>query len=343
MTEVKVPVFPESIAEGTIATWHKKPGDRVEEGDVLAEIETDKVVMEVPAMTAGTMGEITKHEGDTVLSQETIGSITAGVASDASTAEQPAEAEQLATPAASSTGEAVTVNAPTFPESIAEGTVATWHKNVGDQVEEGETLVEIETDKVMMEVPAAQSGVLTEKLKNEGDTVLSAEAVAKIGTGGVSNSAVVAPVAADVKEAQLQDHLSPAVRRAVKANDVDVNNLQGTGKNGRITKQDVVSAPISAQAAKQSPVAQAADAMSFEGDRPEKRVRMTRLRQTIAKRLVEVQHTNAILTTFNEVDMKPVMDLRKQYKDLFQKTHDAKLGFMSFFLKAATEALKRFP
>ncbi|WP_192483344.1 MULTISPECIES: 2-oxoglutarate dehydrogenase complex dihydrolipoyllysine-residue succinyltransferase [Cysteiniphilum] len=343
MTEVKVPVFPESIAEGTIATWHKKPGDRVEEGDVLAEIETDKVVMEVPAMTAGTMGEITKHEGDTVLSQETIGSITAGVASDSSTAEEQTEAAQVVTPAAPSTGEAVTVNAPTFPESIAEGTVATWHKNVGDQVEEGETLVEIETDKVMMEVPAAQSGVLAEKLKNEGDTVLSAEAVAKIVAGSVSATTAVAPVAADVKEAQSQDHLSPAVRRAVKANDVDVNNVQGTGKNGRITKQDVVSAPVSTQAAKQVPTTQAADAMSFEGDRPEKRVRMTRLRQTIAKRLVEVQHSNAILTTFNEVDMKPVMDLRKQYKDLFQKTHDAKLGFMSFFLKAATEALKRFP
>ncbi|WP_349293357.1 2-oxoglutarate dehydrogenase complex dihydrolipoyllysine-residue succinyltransferase [Cysteiniphilum sp. QT6929] len=343
MTEVKVPVFPESIAEGTIATWHKKPGDRIEEGDVLAEIETDKVVMEVPAMTAGTMGEITKHEGDTVLSQETIGSITAGGVSDAPTAEEQTEAAPAATSAASSTGEVVIVNAPTFPESIAEGTVATWHKNIGDQVEEGETLVEIETDKVMMEVPATQSGVLTEKLKNEGDTVLSAEAVAKIGAGSMSATATVAPVAADVKEAQSQDHLSPAVRRAVKANDVDVNNVQGTGKNGRITKQDVVSAPVSTQAAKQAPASQAVDVMSFEGDRPEKRVRMTRLRQTIAKRLVEVQHTNAILTTFNEVDMKPVMDLRKQYKDLFQKTHDAKLGFMSFFLKAATEALKRFP
>lgn len=341
MTEVKVPVFPESIAEGTIATWHKKPGDRVEEGDVLAEIETDKVVMEVPAMTAGIMAEITKQEGDTVLSQETIGSITDSSASEASASAQSAEAAQAAIPVAASSGEAVTVNAPTFPESIAEGTVATWHKNVGDQVEEGETLVEIETDKVMMEVPAAQSGVLTEKLKNEGDTVLSAEAVAKISAGAVSNKVAVAPVATDAKQTESQDHLSPAVRRAVKANDVDVNNVQGTGKNGRITKQDVVSIPT--QVTKQVPATQAVDTMSFEGDRPEKRVRMTRLRQTIAKRLVEVQHTNAILTTFNEVDMKLVMDLRKQYKDLFQKTHDAKLGFMSFFLKAATEALKRFP
>ncbi|WP_440615745.1 2-oxoglutarate dehydrogenase complex dihydrolipoyllysine-residue succinyltransferase [Cysteiniphilum sp. 6C5] len=337
MTEVKVPVFPESIAEGTIATWHKKPGDRVEEGDVLAEIETDKVVMEVPAMTAGTMGEIVKHEGDTVLSQETIGSITAGAAEAPATA-QTNEATKAAT--AASSAEAVTVNAPTFPESIAEGTVATWHKNIGDQVEEGETLVEIETDKVMMEVPATQSGVLAEKLKNEGDTVLSAEAVAKISAGAVSQPAAV-ETTTESKNVASSDHLSPAVRRAVKANDVDVNNVQGTGKNGRITKQDVVSAPVQAQ--KQAPVAQAVDTMGFEGDRPEKRVRMTRLRQTIAKRLVEVQHTNAILTTFNEVDMKPVMDLRKQYKDLFQKTHDAKLGFMSFFLKAATEALKRFP
>ncbi|WP_119328688.1 2-oxoglutarate dehydrogenase complex dihydrolipoyllysine-residue succinyltransferase [Cysteiniphilum halobium] len=351
MIEVKVPVFPESIAEGTIATWHKKPGDHIEEGDVLAEIETDKVVMEVPAMTAGTMGEITKHEGDTVLSQEIIGSIVDGAAevpeksqkkSTAEETEKTEKAEKAVTATAvSEDAKAVTVNAPTFPESIAEGTVATWHKNIGDQIEEGETLVEIETDKVMMEVPAAQSGVLSEKLKNEGDTVLSAEAVAKMSVGAVSNSASVAAEDTNSKQTEAQDHLSPAVRRAVKANDVDVNNVQGTGKNGRITKQDVVNSP--AQVAKQEPVAQVADVMHFEGDRPEKRVRMTRLRQTIAKRLVEVQHTNAILTTFNEVDMKPVMDLRKQYKDLFQKTHDAKLGFMSFFLKAATEALKRFP
>lgn len=329
MTEVKVPVFPESIVGGTIATWHKKSGDRVEEGDVLVEIETDKVVMEVPATTAGIMGEIIKHSGNNVLSQETIATITPVV--DTTTAAE-----------TSSTVEIITVNTPTFPESIAEGTIATWHKNIGDQVEEGETLIEIETDKVMMEVPATQSGILTKKLKNEGDTVLSAEVVAIISSTAVANKPITITVeSTNSKQSESNSQLSPAVRRAIKANDVDVNNVKSTGKNGRITKQDVVKTAV--QATKQVPALQTANAISCEGDRPEKRVRMTRLRQTIAKRLVEVQHSNAILTTFNEVNMKPVMDLRKQYKDLFQKTHDAKLGFMSFFLKAATEALKRFP
>ncbi len=335
MAEIKVPVFPESIAEGTIATWHKKPGDLVEEGDVLAEIETDKVVMEVPAMSAGIMGEIKKHEGDTVLSQETIGTIGEGRAKlSAKTA-----AKVVTTGSKIQTGsvaESVTINAPVFPESIAEGTVATWHKNIGDTVTEGETLVEIETDKVMMEVPASKSGILVKKLKNEGDTVLSAEAVAEMTTGAISAESVSTARSAETSM-QSHDHLSPSVRRAVKVNEIDVTTVQGTGKNGRITKQDVINMPVTAVAAP------SVEAVSFAGGRLEKRVRMTRLRQTIAKRLVEVQHTNAILTTFNEVDMKPVMDLRKQYKDLFQKTHDAKLGFMSFFLKAATEALKRFP
>ena len=349
MVEIKVPVFPESIAEGTIATWHKKPGDRVEEGDILAEIETDKVVMEVPAMDAGVMGEIKKHEGDTVTSQEVIGTVgkaealtTSPVTEEPKAATVPTQTK--ATTAEKSTGknELITIKAPTFPESIVEGTIATWHKNVGDSVEEGETLVEIETDKVMMEVPASSDGVLTKMLKNDGDIVVSAEAIAEMSSGEITTDLQVEEKSAPEASTQSQanDHLSPAVRRAVKAKDIDVNNVQGSGKNGRITKQDVTKAPLQNIS---MPAMAVAEAFALADDRPEKRVRMTRLRQTIAKRLVEVQQTNAILTTFNEVDMEPVMELRKQYKELFQKTHDAKLGFMSFFLKAATEALKRYP
>ncbi len=344
MADIKVPVFPESIAEGTVATWHKKPGDRVEEGDVLAEIETDKVVMEVPAMNAGIMGQVKKGEGDNVVSEEIIGTISENETQQMSTVKEPSSAKGNTASAASTQLKGTTeiIHAPTFPESIAEGTVATWHKKPGDRVEEGETIVEIETDKVMMEVPASASGVLTKRLKAEGDAVLSAEAVAEITAGSVSSN-VSSALVVDQQSANVQqtnDNLSPSVRRAVKVNDVDLANVQGSGKNGRITKQDVINVPVSKplQASISS-----LPSIEFTSDRPDKRVRMTRLRQTIAKRLVDVQHSNAILTTFNEVDMKPVMDLRSQYKDLFLKTHDAKLGFMSFFLKAATEALKRFP
>ena len=341
MTDIKVPVFPESIAEGTIATWHKASGDQVEEGEVIAEIETDKVVMEVPAMTSGVIATINKQEGDTVISEEVIATLTEGTVSEASSAQKAAAEIQQDT--AENSGQSLIVNAPTFPESVAEGTVANWLKKVGESIEEGETLVEIETDKVMMEVPASVSGVLAKQIKHEGDTVMSNEAVAEVTQGAVAAVANVADqtqVENSVENVE-QGSLSPAVRRAAKANDVNVANVSGTGKNGRITKQDVLSSK--AQPAQAKPAASAASEVEFSGDRPEKRVRMTRLRQTIAKRLVEVQQTNALLTTFNEVDMKPVMDLRKQYKDLFQKTHDTKLGFMSFFLKATTEALKRFP
>ncbi|MBK2125719.1 2-oxoglutarate dehydrogenase complex dihydrolipoyllysine-residue succinyltransferase [Fangia hongkongensis] len=334
MAEIKVPVFPESIAEGTIATWHKKPGDVVEESDIVAEIETDKVMMEVPAGVSGVIGEIKKQEGDNVLSEEVIATLEEGAKSA-----KPEVKETKVEVKATASGKSVALNAPTFPESISEGTVATWHKRLGEAVTEGETVVEIETDKVMMEVPATSSGILTKIIKNEGDTVLSAEVVAEVAEGAVEEPS--SPASVPESNAKQNDSLSPSVRRAVKADNIDVSGIQGTGKHGRITKQDLNApqAPTPAKKA-EAPVQMAAE---FTGERPERRVRMTRLRQTIAKRLVDVQHTNAILTTFNEVDMKPVMDLRKQYKDLFQKTHDTKLGFMSFFLKAATEALKRYP
>jgi 2-oxoglutarate dehydrogenase E2 component (dihydrolipoamide succinyltransferase) len=344
--QIKVPTFPESISEGTIATWHKKEGDTVAQDEVILEIETDKVVMEVPSPADGIINGITRNEGDTVLSEEVIGQITDGAPVVAAAVEAAAAPATVSAPGPAQGGEVSELKAPSFPESISEGTIATWHKQPGDAIAEGETIVEIETDKVMMEVPASVAGTLIECVKAEGDTVLSNEVIGKVTTGAA------APATADDSPAPEADAvlghaaLSPAVRRAVKANDVDASQISGTGKGGRVTKQDVakhVATPVAKPAVESKAPAVVATQPEYTGDRPEKRVKMTRLRQTIARRLVDVQQTNAILTTFNEVDMKPVMDMRKQYKDLFLKTHDAKLGFMSFFLKATTEALKRFP
>ena len=241
---------------------------------------------------------------------------------------------------------AIEIKAPTFPESVADGTVATWHKQPGDAVKRDELIVDIETDKVVMEVLAEADGVLAEIVKNEGDTVLSGELLGKLTEGGAAAApAAAAPVAAAATApaaAAEEAILSPAARKIAAENDLDRNAIPGTGKGGRVTKEDAVAA---VDAKKAAPAAPAADAPIFAaGDRVEKRVPMTRLRAKIAERLVEAQSSMAMLTTYNEVNMKPVMDLRAKYKDLFEKKHNGvRLGFMSFFVKAATEALKRFP
>lgn len=250
---------------------------------------------------------------------------------------------------------AIEIKAPTFPESVADGTVATWHKKPGDAVKRDELIVDIETDKVVIEVLAEADGVLAQIIKNEGDTVLSNELLGTLGEGGAAApapaQAAAAPAQASAPAAAGDDQiLSPAARKIAEENGIDPNSIAGTGKGGRVTKEDVVAAveakknaPAAAPAAK--PAAPAAAAPVFAtGDRTEKRVPMTRLRAKIAERLVEAQSSMAMLTTFNEVDMTEVMALRSKYKDLFEKSHNGvRLGFMSFFVKAATEALKRFP
>src|SRR5574344_69606 len=245
---------------------------------------------------------------------------------------------------------AIEIKAPTFPESVADGTVATWHKQPGDAVKRDELIVDIETDKVVMEVLAETDGVLTQIVKNEGDTVLSGELLGKLSEGAVAAAPAAAPAAAAPAAAAPASAeeaiLSPAARKIAAENDLDRNAIAGTGKGGRVTKEDAVAAVEAKKAAPAAkPAAPAADAPIFAaGDRVEKRVPMTRLRAKIAERLVEAQSTMAMLTTYNEVNMKPIMDLRNKYKDLFEKKHNGvRLGFMSFFVKAATEALKRFP
>ncbi|MBO3274243.1 2-oxoglutarate dehydrogenase complex dihydrolipoyllysine-residue succinyltransferase [Pseudomonas schmalbachii] len=248
---------------------------------------------------------------------------------------------------------AIEIKAPTFPESVADGTVATWHKKPGDAVQRDELIVDIETDKVVIEVLAEADGVLAQIIKNEGDTVLSNELLGLLGEGGaaVAAPAAAAPAAQAAAPAAASEDaiLSPAARKIAEENAIDPNSIAGTGKGGRVTKEDVVAAVEAKKAAPAAPVAKpaapAAEAPIFAaGDRVEKRVPMTRLRAKVAERLVEAQSAMAMLTTFNEVNMKPVMDLRNKYKDLFEKKHNGvRLGFMSFFVKAATEALKRFP
>ena len=252
---------------------------------------------------------------------------------------------------------AIEIKAPTFPESVADGTVATWHKKPGEAVKRDDLIVDIETDKVVLEVLATADGVLGAIVKNEGDTVLSDEVLGSIEAGVAAAAPAAAPAAGAPAAAPAaagavdEDAIGgPAARKLAEENGINLNALKGTGKDGRITKEDVVaaieakkSAPAAAPAAK--PAAPAAGApVLAAGDRVEKRVPMTRLRAKVAERLVEAQSNMAMLTTFNEVDMTEVMALRSKYKDLFEKSHNGvRLGFMSFFVKAATEALKRFP
>ncbi|SFX06236.1 2-oxoglutarate dehydrogenase complex dihydrolipoyllysine-residue succinyltransferase [Marinospirillum alkaliphilum] len=245
---------------------------------------------------------------------------------------------------------AIEIKAPTFPESVAEGTVATWHKQPGEAVSRDEILVDIETDKVVLEVPSPADGVLEEIIAAEGDTVASEQLLARVKEGAVAAAPAAAkpaetaaPAASEEAEVVGDKRVAPAARKLAAEKGLDLAAIQGSGKGGMITKEDVLKA-ASAPAAKPAAAPAAVQVTAAPGERIEKRVPMSRMRQTIAKRLVQAQQTAAMLTTYNEVDMKPVMDLRKQYKDLFEKRHNGvRLGFMSFFVKAATEALKRFP
>ena len=237
----------------------------------------------------------------------------------------------------------VEVNVPVFAESITEGTLLAWHKKIGEAVARDEILVDIETDKVVLEVPAPQAGVLVEIIVNEGDTVTSQQVLAKIDTEAAAVSAApaqaapaaeaAAPAAASNAQAGVA---MPAAAKLAAEKGVDVGSIQGSGRDGRVLKEDV-------QNASAAPKAAAPAAPIPVGARPEERVPMSRLRARVAERLLASQQENAILTTFNEVNMKPIMDLRAKYKEKFEKEHGVKLGFMSFFVKAAVAALKKYP
>jgi 2-oxoglutarate dehydrogenase E2 component (dihydrolipoamide succinyltransferase) len=245
----------------------------------------------------------------------------------------------------------VEVKVPQLSESVAEATLVSWHRKVGDYVKRDENLVDIETDKVVLETPAPDSGVLIKIIKGDGGTVVGTEVIATIDTEAKPVTAA-APAAASAPAApSAAPAIMPAAQKIAADNKIDAGSLSGSGRGGRVTKSDVLDAvqgaqpttpAASAPAISMRPPAPAVD-LGELGDRPEQRVPMSRLRARIAERLVQSQATAAILTTFNEVNMQPVIDLRNRYKDKFEKEHGAKLGFMSFFVKAAVAALKRYP
>ncbi|OTG68264.1 dihydrolipoamide succinyltransferase [Acinetobacter sp. ANC 4470] len=249
---------------------------------------------------------------------------------------------------------ATEIKAPVFPESVADGTIATWHKQPGEAVSRDEVICDIETDKVVLEVVAPADGTIASIIKGEGETVLSNEVIAQFEEGAVSGAAQTQAVQSEVKveqaasqteagaspvveRAQPVSDQAPAVRKALTETGIAAGDVSGTGRGGRITKEDVANHQT-------KPAIPAAAPLSVAiGERIEKRVPMTRLRKRVAERLLAATQQTAMLTTFNEVNMKPIMDMRAQFKDAFEKRHGARLGFMSFFVKAATEALKRYP
>ena len=239
----------------------------------------------------------------------------------------------------------VEIKAPTLPESVPDGTIATWYKNIGDSVSRDELLVDIETDKVVIEVVSPIDGILQEIMKNAGDTIVSNEAI-----GGLQEQTSSAPSMPDrpvnsesSESASDESIVSPAAKKLIEENSLNADSINGSGKGGRVTKEDVMN-HLSAQSANTAvPSSTASLAPSADG-RIAERVPMSRLRATVAKRLLQATQTTAMLTTFNEVNMQPVIDIRNKYKEEFEKTHDGvRLGFMSFFVRASIESLKRFP
>ena len=345
-SEVRVPTLGESVTEATVATWFKKPGDTVEVDEMLCELETDKVTVEVPSPVAGTLAEIIAAEGETVGVDALLANISEG-------GEKPAAKDAKSTPAAKADapaagGDTVDVMVPTLGESVTEATISTWFKKVGDTVEADEMLCELETDKVSVEVPAPAAGTLTEILFEEGATVEANGKLAVIteGAGGASAptakpdtqaASSAAPASGDIEDA-------PSAKKAMAEAGISRDQVTGTGRDGRVMKDDVAKAVAAGtSAAKPAPAAAPRAPSAPQDASREERVKMTRLRQTIARRLKDSQNTAAMLTTYNEVDMTEIMALRNEYKDLFLKKHGVKLGFMSFFTKACIHALHEVP
>lgn len=357
MADILTPALGESVTEATIAKWTKKVGDPVKKDELLVELETDKVSLEVVSPADGVLGDIKAAEGDNVVPGTVLGSVTEGASAAAAPPAAPAAAPakaakadaKAAAAAAAPAAAAIDITVPVMGESVAEGSMGKWVKKNGDTVKKDELLVEIETDKVAVEVSAPADGLLT-IAADEGATVTPGQKIGSIsGSGAASAPAAAAPAPAAAPantgsaqvSASKNETLSPAVQRVVGENNLDPKAINATGPKGNITKADAIAAI--GQASAPAPAAAAAPAAPRADQPREERVKMTRLRQTIARRLKESQNTAAQLTTFNEVDMTNVMALRAQYKDVFEKRHGVKLGFMSFFTKAVVAALYEIP
>ena len=353
--EVKVPTVGESITEVTIGTWTKKDGEFVNANDLICEIESDKATFELNAEKSGILSLKVK-EGDTVAIGTVICTIeeSAGAAASKPTANAAPTATPVpvAAPSAPATPAAnvapIDVKIPTVGESITEVTLGAWSVKSGDAINVEDLLCEIESDKATFELRAESAGIV-EVLAKEGDTVAIGTIVCKIipSAGGAAKAA--APVSAPAAAASVSGgnyaagHASPAAGKILNEKGVEPSAVAGSGKDGRITKEDALKASAVPAAAKPAAATSAPAAKAQVAGRADDRVKMTSLRKTIARRLVAVKNETAMLTTFNEVDMKPVMDMRSKYKDTFKEKYGIGLGFMSFFTKAVCMALQEFP
>ena len=344
MTDVRVPTLGESVTEATVATWFKKPGEPVNIDEMLCELETDKVTVEVPSPIEGVLSEIVAGEGDTVGVDALLATISEGAgAKNGAVKVAPVAAAAEVSDAKTAD---VPVMVPALGESVSEATVASWFKNVGDAVAQDEMLCELETDKVSVEVPAPAAGVISQIVAEAGATVEAGGQLAVLSSGGVAPAAATpqpmatAPApASNAASPDVED--APSAKKMMAEKGLSRSDVSGSGRDGRIMKEDVQRAKAPSPAPEPAQIPRGP--VAVEDVAREERVKMTRLRQTIARRLKEAQNTAAMLTTYNEVDMTEVMALRKEYKDLFEKKHGVKLGFMSFFTKACCHALKEVP
>ena len=362
--EMKVPAVGESITEVTVATWNKKEGDYVKLDEVLCELESDKATFELPAEAEGIL-HIVASEGDVLPIGAVICSIepaagasipAAPVVAEAAPAAPVVQADATPAPVAvaaapSTNATVLEVKVPAVGESITEVTVSVWNKKSGDSVKLDEVICELESDKATFELPAEATGIL-EIVAESGSVVGIGGLLAKITVGAVAAAPVAAPavvtpaasapvVSADSSSAT--GHPSPAAAKILDEKGIAANAVAGSGVGGRITKEDAQNAVPGAPVAATAPSLAAAVSNGPSDARGVRREKMSSLRKTVARRLVAVKNETAMLTTFNEVDMKPVMDLRSKYKDKFKEKHGVGLGFMSFFTKAVCVALKEFP
>ncbi|MES2734288.1 MAG: 2-oxoglutarate dehydrogenase complex dihydrolipoyllysine-residue succinyltransferase [Bacteroidota bacterium] len=364
--EIKVPSVGESVTEVTIAAWTKKEGDFVNQDEILCELESDKATFELPAEASGVL-HIIAQVGDTL----PIGTVLCSIDSDKSapvTQEKPINSQpQTNTPVEKvtetpSTTAVLEIKVPSVGESVTEVTIASWVKKDGDFVNRDEVLCELESDKATFELPAEASGILR-IVAQPGVTLPIGALLCRIEAGAgqtvapttqsttETKSAPANQPAADVKTSYATGHTSPAAEKILSEKGIEAKQVNGTGVDGRITKADAlsaekpaaVSAPANKTATPEAKPSSASPAVNAPSSRSQRRLKLTPLRKTVARRLVAVKNETAMLTTFNEVDMKPIMELRAKFKDKFKEKHGVGLGFMSFFTKAVCVALQEWP
>lgn len=349
--QVKVPTVGESITEITIANWLKKDGDVVQLDEVIAELESDKATFELTAPNAGVL-KIVRQQGETVPIGELLCEIEPNAQGQPANSESKPSATQSAPPAQGpkATGSVKEMKVPAVGESITEVTISTWLKKDGDFIQTDEIIAEVESDKATFELPAEATGILR-IVAQEKTTLPIGGLICKIevmeGAPASSSAKASQPQAVATSEAgdksYAAGHPSPAAAKILDEKGIAANQVQGSGVGGRITKEDAQKAQAQTSKPAESKTQAGPPVISDTSGRNERREKMTSLRKTIAKRLVSVKNETAMLTTFNEVDMKPVMDLRSRYKDQFKEKYGVGLGFMSFFTKAVCTALKDFP